>query len=226
MVSDCTAELSAILNAAKIRKPDLIEGFHSFVIDGKRLNGTEHRLEVSRHVKSAPLPGSVVAILDTRSELFVQAIFNPDAYANERTMLAPYMNQLKKGALYFADRNFCDGPLIAKFLESETFFVVRHHGRSPRWRKITGCRKKKVGVDSAGQAVFEQEIEVRLPGDLWVRVRRITVNLVTPTRDGDTELKLLTNLPMTVSAPCVGDSYRGRWTIEVCLGKSENQQAS
>ncbi len=67
--------------------------------------------------------------------------------------------------------------------------------------------------------VYEQEIEVQLPDKSWVRVRRITVVLATPTRDGDTELHLLTNLPLRVSAQCVSEAYRGRWTIEVCLGK-------
>ena len=219
MVSECTAELLALLAAAKIKKPDLIEGFHCYVIDGKRLNGTEHRLEVARFTKSAPLPGSIVAILDTRVELFVHAIFAPDAYANERKMLAPYMDKLEKGALYFADRNFCDGPLIADFLKAETFFVLRHHGRSPSWRTIVGCPKRKVGTDPAGQAVHEQEIEVQLPDKSWIRLRRTTVILATPTRDEDTELHLLTNLPTPVSAVCISEGYRGRWTIEVCLGK-------
>jgi len=219
MVTECSAELLAILTAAKIKKPDLVEGFHCFVIDGKRLDGTEHRLDVSRYTKSAPLPGSIVAILDARAELFVQAIFDPDSYANERKMLAPYMNKLEKGALYFADRNFCDGPLIASFMAAETFFVLRHHGRSPSWRKIVGCPKNKVGTDPAGQSVYEQEIEVQLPDKSWVRLRRVTVKLATPTRDGDTELNYLTNLPTSVSAVCVSEGYRGRWTIELCFGK-------
>jgi len=219
MISECTAELVALLSAAQIKKPDLIEGYHCFVIDGKRLDGTEHRLDVARFTKSAPLPGSIVGILDTRVELFVHAIFDPDAYANERKMLAPYMTKFEKGALYFADSNFCDGPLIAAFLESNTFFVVRHHGRSPSWRKIVGCPKRLVGTDPAKQKVYEQEIEVQLPDKSWIRLRRITVVLATPTRDGDTELHLLTNLPTRVSAPCISEGYRGRWTIEVCLGK-------
>jgi len=219
MVSECTAELAAILHAAKIKKPDLVDGFHAFVIDGKRLDGTEHRLDVSRYTKSAPMPGAIVAILDTRVELFVHAAFDPYSYANERKMLAPYMSKLKKGALYFADRNFCDGPLIAGFLDAEAFFVLRHHGQSPSWRKIAGRPKSMVGTDPAGQAVYEQEIEVRLPDKSWFRLRRVTVNLATPTRDGDTELNFLTNLPISVDAVSVSEGYRGRWTIEVCFGR-------
>ena len=46
--------------------------------------------------------------------------------------------------------------------------------------------------------------------------RRITVKLKTPTRDGDAEIHLLTNLfrPWRVSALKVAALYRKRWTLE------------
>jgi len=46
-------------------------------------------------------------------------------------------------------------------------------------------------------------------------VRRITVALDQPTREGDTEIHVLTNLPADkVSAVRVAEVYRKRWTIE------------
>jgi hypothetical protein len=45
-------------------------------------------------------------------------------------------------------------------------------------------------------------------------IRRITVKLYQPTRDGDTELHILTNVPMKVGACKLADLYRKRWTIE------------
>src|SRR4029077_8131656 len=46
-------------------------------------------------------------------------------------------------------------------------------------------------------------------------VRRVTVELDQPTRDGDTEIHILTNLPLK-DAPAVkvAELYRRRWTIE------------
>jgi len=41
------------------------------VSGGKRLDGTEHRLQETRRMKSSPLPGPVLAMLDTRLEMFV-----------------------------------------------------------------------------------------------------------------------------------------------------------
>ena len=46
------------------------------------------------------------------------------------------------------------------------------------------------------------------------QLRRLTIELLQATRDGDTTLHLLTNLPKKVSAVKVADLYRQRWTIE------------
>ena len=218
LVSAPATELGRVLAKAKATKDDPVPGYHTFVIDGKKLNGTEHRLEETRFMKSAPLPGMLLAMLDTRTELFVDIACEKDAYSCERKVVLPLMDRLQSRCLYLADRNFCDGPLIDRFLQAETFFVVRHHGRSPRWRKITGCRRTKVGSDGHGGTVYEQEIEVSLPDGTWHRLRRITVKLAKPTRDGDRELHVLTNLPKKVSAVVVANAYRQRWTIETCLG--------
>lgn len=211
-------ELAKVMNQARATQPDPIPGYHTFVIDGKRLDGTEHRILETRKMKSAPLPGTVLALLDTRLHMFVDVACDLDAYACERKVVLPILDHLKKGALYLADRNFCDGPLINRFVKAESFFILRHHGRSPRWRKIKGCRRRRAGTDDRGRAVYEQEIEVMLPDETWHRLRRITIKLDTPTKNGETELHVLTNLPESVSAVTVAEAYADRWTIETCLG--------
>jgi len=212
------AELAEVLAKAKATKPDVIPGYHTFVIDGKRLDGTEHRLQETRRMKSSPLPGTVLAMLDTRLEMFVDLACDPDAYACERKVVLSLLENLKKKALYLADRNFCDGPLIARFVKAESFLIFRHHARSPRWRVVEGSRPRKVGKDVRGGTVYEQDVEVLLPDGSWHRLRRVTVKLVKPTRDGDAELHLLSNLPASVSATAIADAYAKRWTIETCLG--------
>lgn len=218
LVAIPAAELSQVLSKARATKSDPVSGYHTFVIDGKRLDATEHRLQETRRMKSAPLPGTVLALLDTRLEMFVDVACDPDSYACERKVVLPLLENLEKDALYLADRNFCDGPLIQRFLNGGAYFILRHHGRSPRWRKVKGCRRKKVGKDARNGSVYEQEIEVSLPSGSWYRLRRVTVKLASPTRDGDTELHLLTNLPKSVSAVKASDAYAERWTIETCLG--------
>jgi hypothetical protein len=208
-----TVELAAVRKEAKALKSDLIRGYHCYIIDGKRLDGTEHRLKEMRRLKSAPLPGTVLALLDTRLEMFVNVACDPDAYACERKVVLPLLEDLEPGALYLADRNFCDGPLIERFLRGKAFFILRHHGRSPRWRKAAGSRKVKVGQDARNGTLSEQEVEVQLPDGSWYPLRRVSVRLVEPTRDGDRELHLLTNLPPRVSAVAISGGYGGRWTI-------------
>lgn len=218
LVSTPTAELIQIVTKAKATKPDPVPGYHTFVIDGKRLDGTEHRVEETRSMKSAPLPGTVLAMLDTRVEMFVGVACDPDAYACERKVVLPLLENLQKGAVYLADRNFCDGPLIDRFVKGKAYFILRHHARSPRWCKAKGSRLKRVGKDGRGGTVHEQKIEVSLPDGSWHRLRRITVKLAKPTRDGHTELHLLTNLPASVSAVVVASAYHERWSIETCFG--------
>ena len=128
------------------------------------------------------------------------------------------LERLERGALYLADRNFSDGNILSGLLKVGAFFVIRQHGACPSWRE-TG--KKTVHFkrpDSSGGVVSEQEIEVKLPDGSWYRVRRVSVELKEATRKGDKTLHLLTNLPSSVTAAKISDSYRQRWTIETCLG--------
>jgi len=48
-------------------------------------------------------------------------------------------------------------------------------------------------------------------------LRRVTVELNEPTRDGEHEIHVLTNLPQRVAALRVAELYRKRWTIETAF---------
>ena len=64
--------------------------------------------------------------------------------------------------------------------------------------------------------VFEQPIRVDDPDHPGVShpLRRIVLQLDQPTREGDTEIVLVTNLPAAVSAIACCDAYRQRWQAE------------
>ena len=218
LVRHAAQELTPLHDQAQSLAEGPLPGFHVFVIDGKRLDGTEHRIEETRFLKSAPLPGTVLALYDTQRELFVEAACDPDAYVCERQAVLPVLERLQAGCVYMADRNFCDGPLIERFLDAGAYYLLRQHGRSPRWRQATS-RRKRVGTDDQGGKVYEQAIEVYLPHrDEWVAARRITIELTEPTRDGAWVIHLISNLPQTVSAAALANAYRKRWTIETSLG--------
>lgn len=212
------SELVRIQEKAGICREDVIEGYHTYVLDGKKFDGTEHRLKETRFLKSAPLPGMAVTVFDTRHEMFVDIECERDAYRCERKVMEPIADRFKAGSLYMGDRNFCDGLILESFIQAQSYFLVRQHGRSPRWREIKGEKRKRVGKDSNNGRVYEQVIEVRLASGSWCRVRRITVELKNATRNKDTVIHLLSNLPASVSGTTIADAYRQRWKIETCLG--------
>jgi len=89
-------------------------------------------------------------------------------------------------------------------------FVIRQHGRLKG--KLLGKRKHIGKIDSGD--VYEQAMEIQ-DGDRTLVVRRVTVCLREATRDGDTELHLLSNVPVAdASASQLAEIYRQRWEIE------------
>ena len=71
--------------------------------------------------------------------------------------------------------------------------------------------------------VFEQSLRLTNPdtGEILFSLL-ITVVLDKPTRDGDGEIHILTNLPKKAArAKTVADLYRKRWTIETAFQELE-----
>src|SRR5918993_3666476 len=90
-------------------------------------------------------------------------------------------------------------------------FLVRWHRSTLPF--VPAGRLRACGRCATGE-VFEQPIDVS-DGEGGVhRLRRIVLKLDEPTRDGETEIVLVTNLPAEVTAPQCCEAYRGRWRIE------------
>jgi hypothetical protein len=64
------------------------------------------------------------------------------------------------------------------------------------------------------------------PDGSSIRLRRIELHLHKPTEDGDTIVRILSNLPERVTAMEIADLYRRRWTIESMFQKLEAVLAS
>jgi hypothetical protein len=63
-------------------------------------------------------------------------------------------------------------------------------------------------------SLSEQEIQIADDQGAVLTLRRITLRLDHPTRDGDRVIVVLTTLPATVAAATIAELYRGRWDIE------------
>lgn len=90
------------------------------------------------------------------------------------------------------------------------YFIIRQHASMPY--EVLG-ELKEVGDSPTGK-VFEQDIYVEFEGES-VKSRRVVVRLNQPTRDGDTEVAVLTNLTTeSVGGILVSELYLKRWTVE------------
>jgi hypothetical protein len=163
-----------------------------------------------RHTWAAPLPGKALVVLDQQSMLVTDVCLAEDGQAQERSLLDGLWPLMQADDLWVADRNFCTHQFLFTVAARSAAFVVRQHGTVKG--ELLGRRVAKGRCDT-GQ-VYEQKLRVRHEGQLLV-VRRVTVVLDQATRDGDTEIHVLTNLSATAAtARQVAELYRRRWPIE------------
>jgi len=119
------------------------------------------------------------------------------------------------GDLWIADRNFCTLGLMFGIARRGAAFLVRQHGQLQG--ELLGAPIRQ-GVTHSG-TVSEQARLVYDPcsGEA-LPLRRLTLALKEPTRDGDTALHLLTNVPaQDARARQLVGVYGKRWTIETAF---------
>jgi hypothetical protein len=207
-------ELRAGLQQMPSPPPPVRPGYRVRVLDGNHLAGTEHRVKELRRYRAAALPGHALVFYDPQWEVATEAIPREDAYAQERTLLPEVVPMVATQDCIMADRNFCTLGFLFGIARRGAFFVIRHHAAN-----VVGQPhgpRRGVGHDAKGQALYEQALCLAEPDTgATLVVRRITVQLHTPTREGETELHILTNLPVTeASAALISALYADRWTIE------------
>ncbi len=189
-----------------------LPGYRCRILDGNHLAATQHRIAELRCTWAAPLPGRALVVLDPERMIAEDVVLTDDGHASERSLLDGVLVMVCDGDLWIADRNFCTHKLIWGILRRKAFFVIRQHAQVVG--KLVGP-KRKIGRCDTGM-VYEQRIVLVDPETKEAKeFRRVTVKLDQPTRDGDYELHILTNLPeKDADAIVVANLYRGRWTIE------------
>jgi hypothetical protein len=200
-----------LITAAAGFLPEPIPGYSAQVIDGNVLAGTDHRIDELRSTRAATLPGKSLAIYEPISGLVRGIILEEDAHTQERALLDQVA--VEPGQLWIMDRNFCVRTFLFRILRSGAFFLVRRHASCLPFEPIEPLRA--VGRGDTGE-IFEQPIRVEDPEceGRGYRLRRIVLRLDRPTREGETEIVLITNLPDDIKASLCCQAYRGRWGIE------------
>ena len=219
LVQHTAAALTPVIDELGARKEPWLDGYRVRILDGNHLPGTEHRLGPLRTTRAGALPGQSLVVLDPELMLATDTILCEDGHAQERSLTAEILQLIQPRDLWIADRNFCTTALLFGIHDRDGFFVIRQHASTLSWEAV-GPREAR-GRGPTGE-VFEQTVRLTDDRGQILFVRRITVVLDAPTRDGDGEIHILTNLPGEVAdAITVAELYRKRWTLETAFQELE-----
>ena len=203
--------LGAIVDAMGAPRPALLPGYRVRIIDGNHLAATERRLSILRQSKAGPLPAQALVVLDPAWMLAIEMIPCEDAHAQERSLFAQVLTRIQPGEVWIADRNFCTASFLEGIGARQGFFAIRQHGSFP----IASSGTLHVRGRCETGAVFEQRVTFLGGEGNEIPIRRISVRLDKPTRDGETEVAVLTNVPeRDASATTVAELYQKRWSVE------------
>jgi len=209
LVRDAAEQAEAVIDHLAARRESWLPAYRVRVLDGNQLAATEHRLEELRTTWAAPLPGRALVVLEPATGLATHVFLTPDGHAQERSLLDEVLAAVEPDDLWIADRQFCTLKFLASIAAKRAYFVIRQHGTL---RGQLRGRRVFQGESATG-TVYEQALDVTFEGRV-LRLRRLTVELQEPTRDGDGCIHILTNLPAAVPAVAAAELYRQRWSIE------------
>lgn len=213
LVRDTAADMAAIIDKMNAAVKGPLPGREVRILDGNHLAGTEHRIRELRRLGAAALPGQTIPILDPQRRLIEDVIVWEDGHSHERALLDRVLQRVKAGQCWIGDRAYCTLKFLFGIVNRQADFVIRQHAQLQG--ELIGRRRKAGRCDSG--IVYEQKLRICGNDAEELIVRRITIERAKPTKDGETELHILTNLPDSVSTLDVAEAYRQRWTIETAF---------
>jgi hypothetical protein len=219
LVRDTAAEVAALIDPMGGAPPPLVEGYHTRILDGNCLAATQHRLKELRATAAGALPGKSLVVLDADRGLIADVFPCQDGHAQERALLGEVIPTLAQDQLWIDDRNFCTLGFLHAIHQAGACFITRRHANLP-------CQplgqRRRLGRVETGE-VYEQAVMACGPGEQTLVLRQIQIELDRPTRDGDTVVSVLSNLPArgpkAVSGLRIAELYAKRWTIETAFAE-------
>ena len=219
LVSYAAGQVEPIIKALGGTEPSPLPGLRILLLDGNCIEKTEHRIKELRSIAAGPLPGKSLVVYDPVLRLPVEVFPCEDGHAQERSLLKKVLLSIKPEDVWVADRNFCTVEFTCGIDSRGAFFVIREHKKYPS--KILE-KQKYIGKVETGK-VYEQLISVMDKSGQEHTFRRIRVALNKKTRNGDTDIYIISNLSKSVAnAKKIAELYRDRWTIETAFQYLEN----
>jgi len=217
LVHHIGARLLPVVQQLQAGLPPRLPGYRMRILDGNHLAATQHHLKELRPLRSGPLPGQALVVYDPQWLLVTDVVPCEDGHAQERALLGAVLPLVRAKDVWVGDRNFCTTDFLFGIAARDGFFVIRQHAQTLHW-KLKG-KRRCCGRSETGK-VYEQAVELTDEQGNRLTGRRVTVALDTPTRDGDTEIHILTNIPEAdADAAAIAAAYHGRWTIETAFGE-------
>ena len=217
LVHHIGARLIPVLQELNAGLAPRLPGYRVRILDGNHLAATQHRLKELRTLRSGPLPGHALVVYDPQWMMVTDVVPCEDGHAQGRALLGEVLLLVQPKDLWVGDRNFCTTDFLFGIEARQGCFAIRQHAQTLH-RELKG--KRRFCGRSATGKVYEQAIQLQDERGNVLTARRVTVELDEPTRDGDTEIHILTNLPAEdADALTVAELYRGRWTIETAFGE-------
>ena len=213
LVRETSRTMASVIDALNGCVPGPLAGYDVRILDGNHLAGTDHRIEELRNHGAAALPGHSLVVLNPQRRLIEDVVVCEDAHANPRTLIPHVLERVGSQQCWIGDTLFCTLGFLFGVSEREAYFVVRQH------QQLQGHllgRPKSAGRCDTGKLV-EQTLRIESDGGEPLEIRRVTILRDEPTQTGETEIHLLTNLPLKVRAKAIAESYRDRWLIETAF---------
>jgi len=212
MVRQTAIRMADVVAHLAPRREPALAGYRTKILDGNHLAATEHRIAELRTIAAGPLPGHALVVLEPDRMLATDVFPCEDGHAQERSLLPQVLATVKAWDLWIADRNFCTTGFLFGIAKEDAAFVIRQHKQTLTYTLLG--ERCKIGRCATGM-IYEQKMRLSDGAGQLRTIRRVTIELKKPTRDGETEIHVLTNLPATAAnARSVANLYLYRWTVE------------
>jgi hypothetical protein len=212
LLRDTSSDLSSILDALGFKPEPWLPGYPVRILDGNCLSASEKRLDAHKNVSGAALPGKSLVVLDPERRLILDVFPCEDGHAQERRLLGAVAGTVRAGEVWIADRNFCTLGFLASINEHKAYALIRQHKNLP----FTEDAPFSLVEEDAERRIYEQPVTID-----GRKYRRIRVELVKPTRDGDSSIDIIGDLPPEIPAATLAALYRRRWTLETAFQQVE-----
>lgn len=220
LVAGSAERLRELLTPMWPDQASCVPGYRLRIVDGNHLPASEKRLKPLRGWRGAALPGQSLVVYDPDWDLVVDLEPCEDGHAQERAAMTSLLARAQEGELWLADRNFSTQPILCGWQARGCGFIVREHGRTPHPEALAALRYR--GRVETG-LVYEQPVQISDDAGQPLRLRRIELHLEAPTEEGDTVIRILTNVPAScLPTRQVLRLYRRRWQIETLFQRLES----